>query len=292
MVDRFRAENLKKNLDLEETESKRVDALKELQKEYSQDSEEYELINEYIGETGKEKFNELINRQVSDYGAEKYDNEKQSYSAIEEKILRTARDSANEVKKSDVMQKVISAEDLKNYFYPRRGQAKIGGFTAKAKDVIKYTNNYDRARENLRLDYNDTVFKEEGQKQYNHEGERVDKDANITVKEEEYINDKTMYVIRYTTNEVDKYYTPYPETFDKKYLPDQPYTGNGYIGSKNANIPEYKSAYGDDPIPREAVIYQIDENGNEKPYGVYKEDRDDKGKLKGKFILYEDWLKT
>lgn len=107
------------------------------------------------------------------------------------------------------------------------------------------------AYKNLRLDYSGTTFKD------------VSED---------------LYIVRYITKNEDlgNYDIPFGKEFDSENGKEgwlQPFTGNGYTGSKEVLIPEYtaKSLY-----PNEAVIYK-----NGYPFAYYDEDA-------MKFIVLEE----
>jgi len=206
-------------------------------------------------ETNKELL-ELKNKTVADYNTKGNGSEvlpKAEYNKDEISQLKATRDAEPAPDENTVMQKVLGTDSameggyLDKYFSPPSdGEGLVTGFTAKAEDAGPYSKDYDTMREANRLDYCDGKYYPENPEGY--------------------------FVMRYTADLDDSNCTvPYGENFGGTRTDSQPFTGNGYTGSENAIIPEY-TLNANGVQPNEAVIYHVDNEGNEKPYAKYDND--------------------
>lgn len=151
------------------------------------------------------------------------------------------------------MQKVIGVdtgniqEDLKAYLNPKnlRGEsvdAQVWGFVSKAEDSAPFTRTPEECYNNLRLDYDDTPYKNPEQ---------------------------SIYVIRFTDGT--NYEIPYNIEFNGEKDYPQPCTGNGYVGNSKNLIPEYKVyPKGEDgALITDGNIYRINPDGSEELVAEY-----------------------
>ncbi len=142
-----------------------------------------------------------------------------------------------------MIQKVIPEKDIQNYLGGE--YTEIGGYVAKAEDVIQFRD-YQDLLESLRLDYLDR------------NGSRPFPD-----------NGDTYGVIRFKTansNEID---IPFGEKFnvDNPIYDGPPCTQNGFLGGRNDTVvPEFR--FNGYFSPTEAELY-ITVNGKEKLIGYY-----------------------
>ncbi len=175
------------------------------------------------------------------------------YMEEEKRYIKDIRDKIDAPTTETVMQKVISEEKLENYLNPKnlqgdRTDCQVFGFVAKAEDSAAFTRTPQDCYDNLRLDYDETEFK----------------DPN-----------KPVYVIRFTDGK--NYDIPYNQEFNGKYEHDQPFTGNGFISSEKVAIPEYevrKDQQSRGAVVTDGIIYKISPDGKEEPFAFFnKQDK-------------------
>lgn len=188
------------------------------------------------------------------------------YSSDEKQAIKAEREKIDMPDESTIMQKVICIDtgnieaDLKNYLNPtdrdndRPVPVSVYGFVAKADDVAPFTQTPQECHDVLRLDYENTAYKNPEQ---------------------------SVYAIRFTNGT--NYEIPYSTDMGGNINEDQPFTGSGYIGSDSYVIPEYtvikQGKVG--AVVTDGEIYRINPDGSEDLVAVFDED-------KHKFILVEE----
>lgn len=179
---------------------------------------------------------------------------KGSYSDEEKATLKAEREKIDMPTESTVMQKVIGVDtgniekDLSRYLNPtdKNGvpqSADVTGFVAKAEDVAPFTRSPQECYENIRLDYEGTMFKDPNQ---------------------------PVYVLRFTDGT--NYEIPYNAQFDGHCKDKQPCSGNGYLASEEHMIPEFKVVKDDEDngaIITDGAIYRLNPDGSEELVAYY-----------------------
>ena len=203
--------------------------------------------------------NNLKSKNVYDVkpmGTEISDSErtpKEKYTPEERDRLKEIRDKIDAPDTKTVMQKVIGVasgtdkeaidSDLARYLNPtdkegRKSDCQVFGYVAKSEDAAPFTKTPQECHDNLRLDYPDTVYKNP--------------------------ND-SVYVIRFTDGT--NYDIPYGEEFGGKHKEAQPFTGDGFLASKDVTIPEFKVRKDENDIGAivtDGEIYRITPDGKEE----------------------------
>ena len=182
---------------------------------------------------------------------------KESYSESDVAKLKAERDKIENPENNTVMQKVLCPdtgninEDLDRYLNPKNRDGKeidaqVYGFVSKAEDSSPFTRTPEECYNNLRLDYKGTNYIDPQQ---------------------------AVYIMRYTDGT--NYEIPYGKQFEGNCEDGVPCTGNGYTGSSNHMIPEYKvkpMGNGQGAIVTDGVIYRISPNGPETAVAEFDED--------------------
>ena len=182
---------------------------------------------------------------------------KESYSESDVAKLKAERDKIANPENNTVMQKVLCPdtgninEDLDRYLNPKNRDGKeidaqVYGFVSKAEDSSPFTRTPDECYNNLRLDYKGTNYIDPQQ---------------------------AVYIMRYTDGT--NYEIPYGKQFEGNCEDGVPCTGNGYTGSSNHMIPEYKvkpMGNGQGAIVTDGVIYRITPDGPETAVAEFDED--------------------
>ena len=169
----------------------------------------------------------------------------------EKQLLKIVRESVPMPNKDTLLQKVIPASDIEKYMNGTYTQ--VGGYIARAEDVA-HLHTYKEIYESLRLDYPGSVYNP--------------------------VSDKSLGVIRYTTDEVSKISIPYSVEFGGNIIAEQPFTGNGFTKAVNGQIiPEFKCE-GYLEICDGAQLIEIYQDGTEVVLAIYSE-------IKGRFVSIE-----
>ena len=182
---------------------------------------------------------------------------KELYSESDVAKLKAERDKIENPENNTVMQKVLCPdtgninEDLDRYLNPKNRDGKeidaqVYGFVSKAEDSSPFTRTPEECYNNLRLDYKGTNYIDPQQ---------------------------AVYIMRYTDGT--NYEIPYGKQFEGNCEDGVPCTGNGYTGSSNHMIPEYKvkpMGNGQGAIVTDGVIYRISPNGPETAVAEFDED--------------------
>lgn len=182
---------------------------------------------------------------------------KESYSESDVAKLKAERDKIANPENNTVMQKVLCPdtgninEDLDRYLNPKNRDGKeidaqVYGFVSKAEDSSPFTRTPEECYNNLRLDYKGTNYIDPQQ---------------------------AVYIMRYTDGT--NYEIPYGKQFEGNCENGVPCTGNGYTGSSNHMIPEYKvkpMGNGQGAIVTDGVIYRITPDGPETAVAEFDED--------------------
>ena len=182
---------------------------------------------------------------------------KESYSESDVAKLKAERDKIANPENNTVMQKVLCPdtgninEDLDRYLNPKNRDGKeidaqVYGFVSKAEDSSPFTRTPEECYNNLRLDYKGTNYIDPQQ---------------------------AVYIMRYTDGT--NYEIPYGKQFEGNCEDGVPCTGNGYTGSSNHMIPEYKvkpMGNGQGAIVTDGVIYRITPDGPETAVAEFDED--------------------
>ena len=182
---------------------------------------------------------------------------KESYSESDVAKLKAERDKIANPENNTVMQKVLCPdtgninEDLDRYLNPKNRDGKeidaqVYGFVSKAEDSSPFTRTPEECYNNLRLDYKGTNYIDPQQ---------------------------AVYIMRYTDGT--NYEIPYGKQFEGNCEDGVPCTGNGYTGSSNHMIPEYKvkpMGNGQGAIVTDGVIYRITPDGLETAVAEFDED--------------------
>ena len=182
---------------------------------------------------------------------------KESYSESDVAKLKAERDKIANPENNTVMQKVLCPdtgninEDLDRYLNPKNRDGKeidaqVYGFVSKAEDSSPFTRTPEECYNNLRLDYKGTNYIDPQQ---------------------------AVYIMRYTDGT--NYEIPYGKQFEGNCEDGVPCTGNGYTGSSNHMIPEYKvkpMGNGQGAIVTDGVIYRITPDGSETAVAEFDED--------------------
>ena len=182
---------------------------------------------------------------------------KESYSESDVAKLKAERDKIANPENNTVMQKVLCPdtgninEDLDRYLNPKNRDGKeidaqVYGFVSKAEDSSPFTRTPEECYNNLRLDYKGTNYIDPQQ---------------------------AVYIMRYTDGT--NYEIPYGKQFEGNCEDGVPCTGNGYTGSSNHMIPEYKvkpMGNGQGAIVTDGVIYRITLDGPETAVAEFDED--------------------
>ena len=182
---------------------------------------------------------------------------KELYSESDVAKLKAERDKIENPENNTVMQKVLCPdtgninEDLDRYLNPKNRDGKeidaqVYGFVSKAEDSSPFTRTPEECYNNLRLDYKGTNYIDPQQ---------------------------AVYIMRYTDGT--NYEIPYGKQFEGNCEDGVPCTGNGYTGSSNYMIPEYKVkpiGNGQGAIVTDGVIYRISPNGPETAVAEFDED--------------------
>ena len=149
------------------------------------------------------------------------------------------------------MQKVITPNQSTEYTRSIDPKTQETGCASRAEDVVPFTNNAKEEYNNLRLDYNGTVFKEIAD------------------------NNGDVLVMRFKTDAADcPSNSDYPKMDASQPWNKPPCTGTGFTGSKEHLIPEYSYGLGKDIVS--GAIYKIDVNGNETMVAIWNHGRFEK----------------
>ena len=182
---------------------------------------------------------------------------KELYSESDVAKLKAERDKIENPENNTVMQKVLCPdtgninEDLDRYLNPKNRDGKeidaqVYGFVSKAEDSSPFTRTPEECYNNLRLDYKGTNYIDPQQ---------------------------AVYIMRYADGT--NYEIPYGKQFEGNCEDGVPCTGNGYTGSSNHMISEYKvkpMRNGQGAIVTDGVIYRISPNGPETAVAEFDED--------------------
>jgi hypothetical protein len=172
--------------------------------------------------------------------------------------IKAIRDACPAPTSDTVMTKVIDDTTFDMYFSQEFNT--IQGFTAEKNYVENFTTPKE-FKEGLALNYRGSAY-----------------------------SDDAIYVIEYTTEEVEKLKIPYSTEYggnvvygSSNYQP--PFTGNGFTASKDNLIPEYEiTEYGPDGAKiKSGEIYKVYDNGYSELIAIYNAKHQNKNGLQGSF---------
>ena len=236
----------------------------EVKSQFSRENFKIEDSYDYFAKSQHPELNELKSKCVYDVpqmgtpDSEINRTAKAEYTNEERDYIKDIRNNVDAPTPETKMQKVIGVDtgdidtDLKAFLHPTTLQgieceAQVYGYVAKANDVVPFTQTPQECFDNLRLDYNETAYRDPNQ---------------------------SVYAVRFTDG--DNYSIPYGEQFGGERSFAAPNTENGYLGGKDCIIPEYtvcQDEKGKGAIITGGEIYRINPEGSEDPVAYFDKKR-------------------
>ena len=241
-LDANKLQNTEKTLSGKDLEGKEFDSNEKFRGDYfsPKDSIDYKINPEYhedwvnANNATTCSLNENINGSI--ISNDSYLDNLTDKQKVNLEKLKDYRAEIPEVRNDTIMQKVITTSDYYKYIDENNPRTDVSGCASRAVDVAPFTNNAKQIYNEIRLDYNETVFKDVA-------------DSNGDV-----------YVMRFNSD-----FCPsneeYPKMDGSQPWNKPPCTGTGWTGSDSHLIPEY--TYGKGQEITDGAIFKLNSNGEE-----------------------------